>query len=491
MGGIIDNLLATVENNDEDTDFIAFDEEESIIEEAFADLDQEDIYEEELYNESFENAIDVLIDRSKYITEGKYSLKDAMRFEEGLESFIDPETKDENVESIMNCEIEILRMRKVFAVSDEILKNYDIEDDFDYQVPEEFKDDEEIKSMDYKDFSIDELLYMSFLEDEDFEETKDTETTDDENTDTESESTEAVGEWVRNKFTKKPEAKPGKMEKVKKFAGKVNKGLSKVLLSKSEFSAKYPVIEKAPFYQRVKNKVSSVIKAINQAGGNASKWVSESKIMAWFKSAISKLNNVAKGFQKLSLMKRIAIDAAVVMSFVTSILLLVRKIRKYKVNYDKQSAALNNLSGDFNGDKSARIMSKDELNKMISACKSILNSAKKAASSEISTVNEAKAKFNSGDMSTLGISVNKRGKAKFGRISRSAKSLSDHGYSAGDFSRLKKEHKSINDMMLSVGQTISNGNPGGGRGTRAIIQTVDKAYRVTMVNIFATARSLG
>ena len=531
MEGLINNLLATIENNDDDTDFIAFDEEENIIEEAFAELDQEDRFEEELYDESFENILDTIVERGKNITEGKYSLEKAMDFEQGLEHLIDDDTDEEITDIVLNDETEILRLKKVFSVNDELLKAHDVEEEeFEYKAPEEIDDEEGIKvinEFDFKNVDIEDLLYMSFDDDDD-DLPEDIEFVDDDvyneiydniYTDSEEKKKEGVvtrsGKWVKGKFIK---PKPSRFRRaagavgrgIKEFgremhprrvisdissdAKYVGKGIAKGVkglgrgLKKAGQVTRIIPVEKTPWYKKIFNKVRATIASIKKSSASLGNKINEGKIMKWVKDKAGKLKDMSK---RLTRFGKVASIGVAVIAFVSSILLLARSLRRHKVNYDKQSAALNKLSGDFNGDKSARIVSKDELNKMISACKSIMASAKKAASSELTSADEAKAKFNGGDLSTLGISINKRGKAKFGKISRSKQSLSDHGYSAGDFARLKKEHKAIGDMMFSVGESIAGGNPGGGRGARAIVQTTDKAYRITMVNIFAAAKALG
>ena len=466
----LDELLYTVETKD---DFIDSDEDTDITE-AFDELNLEDVYEEELYSDSFDTMMDVMISRGKDVTAEKYTLETAILLEKGLDNYISESTESAQAENVLDVEANILRLRRMVALSDKLSSEYEIEDTFEFVTEED--DPEEVKEFDYKGASIEDLLYISFLYPEDFNE--DVEAT---------EGVSDVGKWVKGKFIKPPEPKLSRTQKVvgflKRTAGKITDNASDAW--KSDFGKP----EKTPFFQRIKDKVSTIWQSIKKAGGDASRWVSETKVMTWFRSQLSKLKDIYSN--RLQALGKAAAIGTAVIAFMTAILLLVRKVRRYRVNVDKQTKVLAGLSGEFNGEKTAKIISKDEINKMISACKSILSSAKKAAGAEVESVDDARSKFKESDMSTLGIRISNRGKAKFGKMSRVKKSLADHGYGSGDLAKMKSAHKEIASAMFDTAQAIASSSPGGGRGTRAIIQTADKAYRVTMTNIFAAAKALG
>ena len=493
----IGNILATVEDHDEN--IVEFDEVDNIIEEAFDDLDMEDRYEEELYSESFEMQMDILLERSKEVTEGKYTLEDAIRLEKNFEQFVDEETDADVTDVAVADQVEVLRMRKVFTLTDSLLNDYDVKEEaVKFEATEEDVEDEDLRNelngIDFEDASIEDLLLLAMFEEE--------EDIGDEKTFSEEAEGESLGRRIKGKFIKDPpiNKKPNILKRaVGKVKGKIaaynkyvegNLNKTDQMMAKKNRSDKLKEMAKGPFFQKVKGKIMALWDAIRKAYSKAGKWVSGTRVVTWVKDALAK----GKSFwnTRLTGYGKAAAIAAAAVAFMASVLLLARKMRKYSVNADKQQASLSKLGGEFNGDKSARILSKKELNDMISACKSTLKSAEKAAGTEVDSVDDAKSKFNSANLTTLGISVNKRGKAKFGRKSRKKASLSEHGYSAGDFARLKKEHKDISMMMTETANTIAkNGNPAGGKGMRTIVQTADKAYRMTMVNIFAAAKALG
>ena len=419
------SLVATHENNDEN--IIKVDENDILLQEAFLELDIEDAYDDEVYNDSYENMLNIVRERADDIEKGKYTLEEAIKFEEGLDIFISADTAKEDVKDVAYNKTEIMHLNRMLNVVNEMLieEGVEIEDD------------------DFTTASLEEELNAS-LEEESLK---------DEDTRTADPALENDG-----KDTKTTDGDPA---------------------LEAEAST-----EKSGLYSRIISKIKSVFATI-KASPNAT--------IAWFKRQGSKVvNSDAPKGRRAASAGKLAGAATLVLGFLAGIMLLFRKIRRYKVNYDKQTTKLNSLSGEFNGDKKVNILSKSDLDGMVKACKSILGSVKKAANDEsISTAEDALAKFNESDLSTLGISVSKRGKAKFGKAKKEKKTLSEHGYSAGDASKYKAAHKAIGDMMFNTGQALANGTPGIGRGSRAIAQVADKAYRFTMTHLFATTISLG
>ena len=433
------SLVATHENNDEN--IIKVDENDILLQEAFLELDIEDAYDDEVYNDSYENMLNIVRERADDIEKGKYTLEEAIKFEEGLDIFISADTAKEDVKDVAYNKTEIMHLNRMLNVVNEMLieEGVEIEDD------------------DFTTASLEEELNASLEEESPKDE--DTKTADPalENDGEGTKSTDADPALENDKDTKTTDGDPA-----------------------LEAEA---ATEKSGLFTRISNKIKEVYSKIKANPSNPLNFWKRH----WDKVKGTR-GDLSKGGRALSGAKL----ATLVLGFLAGIMLLFRKIRRYKVNYDKQTTKLNSLSGEFNGDKKVNILSKSDLDGMVKACKSILGSVKKAANDEsISTAEDALAKFNESDLSTLGISVSKRGKAKFGKAKKEKKTLSEHGYSAGDASKYKAAHKAIGDMMFNTGQALANGTPGIGRGSRAIAQVADKAYRFTMTHLFATTISLG
>ena len=404
----LESLLETYENNN--INVIEIDEHDLLVQEAFLELNVEDMYDSDVYDDSYENMLNIVRERADDIIEGKYTLEEAIKFEEGLDKFIPTDTSKENIQSLAYRKVNIMQLDRMFNIVNEMLTEFDIES---------IEDDSTV-SLEEQIIEADKLI-----------------------SEVETEALEAAAKGAN--------VDPNKHNRI--FGG-----------------------EKSSLFKRASTAIVSTFKAIGASPSKALSWLKAN----WKSSAGGKARSIGS-------------IVAAVLFFCATIMLFFRKIRMYRVNYSKQSAKLNNLSGTFNGDKSASVISKSSLDSMINSCKKVLGVFKSNINNtSITDVNEAKSKFNAEDLSTLGIRVSKGGKAKFGKAKKEKKKLSEHGYGASDFNKYKKTYTDLNNIMIDLNKAVVNSVPGnGGRGTRAMIQIADKAYRFTMTHVYTTALAIG
>ena len=269
-------------------------------------------------------------------------------------------------------------------------------------------------------------------------------------------------------------------------------------------------------FARVKLRIMSLIRRIKSAFKALATKISETRLITWLQTKLGigrgarvaaakdlhqKLNkggdakdikNAIDKSKNITSRTRIAWAAGAI-AFLGAVYVLFKRIGRGKVNYTKQASIMASKTS-VDGNKVAKVISKKDLDSTISGCKSILNSAISATKGmndgSVSTLSDAKGKFNQNDLSAVGIISKNNGGTYISKKQRTSNSLSAHGYSESDLSRYKNEHRQIHELYTRFGQEFGSSLPNAAKDAiRFISNAPNDAYRATMTYIFTTVNA--
>ena len=130
---------------------IEVEDDDQLIEDMFTNLDFVDDIEKELYSENFEDIMDILKTKASEITEDIYTLEDALNGNAGLDNFLNSEMEIDEIGPSMEFQTELLNLERMFVISERILEDEDLAEEYAETLALEEEEDE-LTTEDYTAF---------------------------------------------------------------------------------------------------------------------------------------------------------------------------------------------------------------------------------------------------------------------------------------------------------------------------------------------------
>ena len=92
----------------------------TISDEDIIDLEIEELLEVYSQNEAYENLLDMIVEKAKDITDGKYTLEELFKIEPDLDKFIPKDISQEDIYDVVNNNIEIMKLEKILNFNNNI-----------------------------------------------------------------------------------------------------------------------------------------------------------------------------------------------------------------------------------------------------------------------------------------------------------------------------------------------------------------------------------
>ena len=144
------NFLDIHESFEESNTLVQIDTDDDEL--IFDELDIVDSLEEELFSKSFNDIVEALKTKAKDIEDGKYTIEQILVADTGIDRFLDVSIESDEVVEYMDSSIDLIKLENAFNISDLILEEEDIVNEYySIEFHEDYYDEENDEYLDYED----------------------------------------------------------------------------------------------------------------------------------------------------------------------------------------------------------------------------------------------------------------------------------------------------------------------------------------------------